>query len=92
MREHQLAGHIANSPNTGDVGLHLFIDFNHAAVTDFDARRFESQPFAVRCKGSCHQHLIHFQSLIWQLYLDLITSNRNAFKLHAGLNLDTDLG
>jgi len=62
--ELQLAGHIADRPNAGDVGLHFFIDFDEtAALADFDSCRLETQPFAVRREGSCDQHLVHFESL-----------------------------
>jgi hypothetical protein len=47
MRQHEFAGHIADRPNAGHVRLHLFIDFDEAALADLDADFFKPEPFGI---------------------------------------------
>ena len=61
VRQHQLAGHIADRPNARDVGLHLLVDLHEAALTDLDADLFESEAFGIGTESDRHQSLIRFE-------------------------------
>ena len=61
MRQHEFAGHIANGPNARDIGLHLFIDLDKAALTDLDADFFEAKSFGIGTEADRDQSLIRFE-------------------------------
>src|SRR6266536_706447 len=45
VRQHQFACYVADGINIWNTGLHLVIDFDHAALTDLDTNIFESESF-----------------------------------------------
>ena len=55
MRQHQLAGHIADRPDPGYVGCHALINFNEAARVERHTDLFQPNPLAVGQEAGRHR-------------------------------------
>src|SRR5262245_20641538 len=58
MREHRLAGHIADRQNVRISGPHLLVDLHEAFVVDLDLRVFEAEAAAVWSAADGDEHAI----------------------------------